>query len=95
MKIVLNRRPPWWVPLAVLVVAFFGDAGTWRGYRQRVAASAQDAGALRVNNIPGSGNRPAIGRTRTIYAEFKMARPMTPHLPTWRPESGVTLQPMA
>jgi hypothetical protein len=62
MKIVLIRRPPWWVPLALLVVAFFGDAGTWRGYRQRVAASAQDE-SLRVNNILGSGNRPAIGRT--------------------------------
>ncbi len=46
--------PPWWVPLVLLVVAFFGDAATWRGYRQRAAASVQDAGSLRVNNILGS-----------------------------------------
>lgn len=45
--------PPWWVPLALLLVLFLGDAPTWRGYRERMAPSAQDAGTLRVNDLLG------------------------------------------
>ncbi len=45
--------PPWWVPLALLLAAFLGDAGTWRGYRARAAASRQDASSLRVNTALG------------------------------------------
>ncbi len=44
---------PWWLPLALLLAAFLGDGGTWRGYRRRIAPSAQDAGTLRVNNVLG------------------------------------------
>jgi protein-S-isoprenylcysteine O-methyltransferase Ste14 len=46
--------PPWWVPLALLAALLLGEAPTWRGYRERMAPSAQDAGTLRVNNILGS-----------------------------------------
>lgn len=45
--------PPWWLPLALLLVMFLGDAPTWRGYRERMAPSAQDAGTLRVNSALG------------------------------------------
>ena len=48
-----GRVPPWWVPLALLLVLFLGDAPTWRGYRERMAPSAQDAGTLCVNNVLG------------------------------------------
>lgn len=45
--------PPWWLPLALLLVLFLGDAPTWRGYAERMAPSAQDAGTLRVNSLLG------------------------------------------
>lgn len=45
--------PPWWLPPLLLLALFLADAPTWRGYRERMAPSAQDAGTLRVNNVLG------------------------------------------
>jgi protein-S-isoprenylcysteine O-methyltransferase Ste14 len=48
-----DALPPWWTPLALLAVAFLGEAGTWRGYRRRMAPSPQDRGSLCMNNVLG------------------------------------------
>ena len=45
--------PPWWVPLALLLVTSLGEARTWRGYKERAAPSDQDAGSFRLNNVLG------------------------------------------
>jgi protein-S-isoprenylcysteine O-methyltransferase Ste14 len=45
--------PPWWIPLLLLLVTFFGEVRTWRGYGERAAPSEQDAGSFRLNNILG------------------------------------------
>jgi protein-S-isoprenylcysteine O-methyltransferase Ste14 len=45
--------PPFWTPLALLLVSLLGEVQTWRGYRQRAAPSAQDRGSFRVNNALG------------------------------------------
>lgn len=37
----------------LLLALLLGDAPTWRGYRERIAPSAEDAGTLRVNNVCG------------------------------------------
>jgi protein-S-isoprenylcysteine O-methyltransferase Ste14 len=45
--------PPAWLPLALLLITLLGEAGTWRGFRARMAPSAQDQGTLRVNSLLG------------------------------------------
>jgi len=47
--------PPAWLPFALLLVALLGELRTWRGYRERAAPSAQDAGSFRLNKILGWG----------------------------------------
>jgi protein-S-isoprenylcysteine O-methyltransferase Ste14 len=49
----LPPLPPRWVPFALLLIGLLGEARTWRGYRDRAAPSAQDAGSFRLNNILG------------------------------------------
>lgn len=47
--------PPAWVPVALLFAVLLGEFRTWRGYRERAAPSAQDAGSFRLNNVLGWG----------------------------------------
>ncbi len=45
--------PPWWVPLALVLVLWLCDAPTWRGYRERIQPSVQDRRTLQINNALG------------------------------------------